>query len=492
MLQRGPDGAWILDPGIRGVTQSSGAVRPGYIFVAIRGLRYDGHAYANEAVARGAVAVVAERPLPLPSGVPLFQVDNGREALAELAGAFYGNPSRKLCLVGITGTNGKTTVAYLTEAIFRQHRWVTGMIGTVENRIAQERMPAVLTTPEPVELQGMLRRMVDAGVRVAAMEVSSHALEMGRVKGCAFDVAVFTNLHRDHLDFHPTFLAYREAKGRLFSEGLREGDKPSRHAVINADDHSAEYFVNRTAGRVVTYGIGNPAGVTARDLRELSWGTGFRMVTPEGECRVNLPLPGLFNVYNALAAAAVALTQGVDLPAIVAALEERPVIPGRYERLLTAEGVTAVIDYAHNPDGLRSILRAVGGEVKGKVISVFGGRGERDRGKRPLMGAVASRFADYLVLTTDSPYREDPERIAGEIAAGVRPGHRLGGYTVILDRGQAIAAALDLARPGDAVVITGRGHEGHQWFGERTIPFSDRETVEEIFGIKAKPSLVVS
>ena len=492
MLERGSDGTWILDPGIKGVTQSSGAVRPGYVFVAIRGLRYDGHAYASEAVARGASAVVAEKPVPLPPGVPLFTVENGREALAELARAFYGDPSGKLCLIGITGTNGKTTVAYLTEAIFRQQQWVTGMIGTVENRFGGERVPAVLTTPEPVELQGILRRMLDAGVQVAAMEVSSHALEMGRVKGCAFDVAVFTNLHRDHLDFHPTFLAYREAKVRLFTEGLREGEKALRHAVINADDHSAEYFIRRAEGTVVTYGIANPAQVVARELREVPWGTGFRLVTPEGECRVNLPLPGLFNVYNALAAAAVAMTQGVDLSTITAALEQRPAIPGRYERLVTAEGVTTVIDYAHNPDGLRSILGAVGSEVQGKVIAVFGGRGERDRGKRPLMGAVASRYADYLVLTTDSPYREDPEKIAGEIAAGVRLGHRLGGYTVILDRGQAIAAAINLARPGDAVVITGRGHEGYQWIGDRAIPFSDRQAVVEIIGAEANPSAGVS
>ncbi|MDA8145398.1 MAG: UDP-N-acetylmuramoyl-L-alanyl-D-glutamate--2,6-diaminopimelate ligase [Thermaerobacter sp.] len=461
-----PELGRLLSHQVRGVTCDSRAVRPGYLFVAIRGFRDDGHRYLADAVARGAAGVVVGGPCADP-GVPCWQVPDPRRALALAAAAFHGHPSRRLTLVGVTGTNGKTSVSYLLDSIFRQDGRRTGLLGSVVYRMANEAAVAHLTTPQATDIQAFLARALARGTDTVTMEVSSHALALERVTGCAFDAAVFTNLSRDHLDFHPSMEEYFRAKARLFHQ------PGAPLAVINQDDPYGRRLAALAAGRVLPYGLTNPGPLRVEHPSPGCRGWRFTLRFPAAREEVCLPLPGSFSLYNALAAATTAWGLGLSPSLIAQGLTRVGPIPGRYGERRVG-GVLTVVDYAHNPDGLTQVLRWYRERTPGRLIAVFGGRGERDRGKRPQMGSLASELADLVIITSDSPGREDPAAISAEVARGIRRGN----FRIILDRRRAVAAAMRHARRADTVVITGRGQEAFQKLPAGETPFPrDRELV---------------
>ncbi|HHW15129.1 MAG TPA: UDP-N-acetylmuramoyl-L-alanyl-D-glutamate--2,6-diaminopimelate ligase [Firmicutes bacterium] len=465
---------------VGGLAYDSRRVKPGDVFVCIRGLRTDGHFFVEEAVRRGAAAVVAERELPGPVRVPFVRVADSRAALGLMAAAFYGHPSRSLRMIGVTGTNGKTTTTYLVKAMLEAAGHKTGLIGTIRNLAGDEEIPTQRTTPESLDLQALLAHMRDVGCSHVVMEVSSHAIELKRIAGVEFDIGVFTNLTQDHLDFHGTFEAYRNAKGKFFT-GLGHSTKEGpRWAVINADDPSADFFVRVSTVPVRLYGLETGAEVRAEGVWLKPNGLGYRLVAPEGQIALALRLSGQFNVYNSLAAAAVGLSLGLPLETIRRGLESVPGVPGRFEVVDAGQPFTVVVDYAHTPDGLENLLRAVDSVNRGRKILVFGCGGDRDRGKRPLMGEIAGRLADYTIVTSDNPRSEDPAAICAEVAAGVAKTARgPEAYEVLVDRREAIERALAVAEPGDVVLVAGKGHETYQIFADRTIDFDDREVVRQ-------------
>lgn len=464
------------------IAYDSRRVEPGGLFVAIRGFRQDGHFFLPEALARGARAVVVDRPeVSVPPGIVKIVVPDSRQALPDLAAAFFGYPSRRLRVVGVTGTNGKTTTTFMSEAIFRAAGHKTGLIGTVENHVGDEVLPVERTTPESLDVEELFHRMTEAGVSHAVMEVSSHALELGRVKNVEFDVAVFTNLTQDHLDFHQTLDNYRRAKARLFEQLGRPGAKTGPcTAVINADDPSGEAMRRATSARILTYGVREPADIRAEDVDVQAQGVAFTLRAPNGTERIKLRFTGLFSVYNALAACGVGLAEGISLATIKTALEGLAGVPGRFELVQEGQDFAVIVDYAHTPDGLENILRTAKEFARGRIILVFGCGGDRDRTKRPIMGRLAVRYADRVFITSDNPRSEDPLAIIREIEAGARAEEgATGKYSLIPDRREAIREALAEARPDDVVLIAGKGHETYQIIGDRTLPFDDRQVARE-------------
>lgn len=472
------------DPGceISRVCYDSRRVEPGSLFVAIPGFRHDGHDFVAEALARGASALMVERPVPVDPQVPVLKVPGARAAMAQAACRLYRWPSRRLRVCGVTGTKGKTTTTHLIRAVLMEQGQRVGLLGTVHNYIGDEVLPVEHTTPESADLQELLDRMTAAGSAYAVMEVSSHALELHRVDGVEFDAAVFTNLTRDHLDFHADLDAYREAKGKLFRSLGAGAVKPGpKVAVLNADDPVSAYYRTLCAVPVMTYGVQSAADVMARDIRVTPEGAAYRLVTPKGELDLHLRLTGRFNVYNTLAAVAVALAEGVELEAVRRALERTQGVAGRLEPVVAGQPFGCFVDYAHTPDSLSNVLSTVRAFTAGRVIVVFGCGGDRDPGKRPQMGRIAARLADYTILTSDNPRTEDPEQILRQIEAGVlEVPDAAGRYEVVADRAAAIARAVALAGPGDVVVIAGKGHETYQIFRDRTIPFDDREVARHV------------
>ncbi len=489
---------------VTGLAYDSRAVTPGDLFFAVSGFRSDGHDFAAQAVRAGAAALIVERPLGL--GVPEIVLESARSAMAPVAAAFYGEPARELRVVGITGTNGKTTTAYLVRALLQAAGAQCGLLGTVKSVIGGRERPVARTTPEAIDLQADLRAMLDGGDRACAMEVSSHALELGRTDAIAFAAAVFTNLTQDHLDFHASMEDYFQAKRRLFVPAGAERSSPASRArlaplgeppavsVVNVGDP----YGRRLAAdieRVCTFAVDVPADYSATAVRCGLDGCSFTLATPEGTRAVALPMPGRFNVANALGALAVAHALGYELDVLVAALEHGVRVPGRFEPVHEGQEFAVLVDYAHTPDSLENVLRAArellhaAGHEDGRVLCVFGAGGDRDRGKRPLMGGIAARLADVVFITSDNPRSEDPERIIGEIMDGVPPSAggvrgyagtgedgRAGSASVrsIVDRRAAIEEAISTARRGDVVVIAGKGHEhGQEFAGGRKIPFDD-------------------
>jgi UDP-N-acetylmuramoyl-L-alanyl-D-glutamate--2,6-diaminopimelate ligase len=470
---------------VRGLTDDSRRVTAGCCFVAVRGLRVDGHRFIGQAVERGATAIVAEAPDPLPGGtVGRILVPDTRSALPRLADVYYGHPSRALRVIGITGTNGKTTTSYFCEALLRARGLETGLIGTIEYAIRGRARPAGQTTPEALELQGLLAEMVAAGVGGVAMEVSSHALELRRVDAVAFDVAVFTNLTQDHLDFHGTMERYAAAKARLFFELLGGGGKPGATAVLNADDPVGARWAARLPRPVLTFGLG--PGHALRPLTVAAEAHGIRLeaATPVGPVLVHSRLIGEHNVMNLLGAVGVGVALGLSADAIGTALARVTAVPGRFERVEAGQDFLVVVDYAHTPDALRRVLETARRLTPGRLGVVFGAGGDRDRGKRPLMGRVAATLADRIWLTSDNPRSEDPVAIIEEVAAGVVPPPR-DGYTKHPDRREAIHAALAWARRADTVVIAGKGHETYQIVAGQVLPFDDRLVAREFLTARA-------
>jgi UDP-N-acetylmuramoyl-L-alanyl-D-glutamate--2,6-diaminopimelate ligase len=461
----------VSDVDVSGVAYRSDRVRPGDAFFCIPGFAHDGHDFAGDAAARGAVAIVGQRRPDSVGDTPVVLVPDTRLALATAAANYLGRPSRQIAVVGVTGTNGKTTTTYLVDSIARAAGRTTGLIGTVETRLGDERVGAVRTTPESADLQDLLARMRDAGVDTVSMEVSSHAIDLKRVESVRFAVAAFTNLTQDHLDYHHTIEEYYSVKRRLFT------DLDVAERVINIDDvYGAAMAVELDA--VLTVGRDEDADVRAIDEEFLPASTRFTLVTPVGTELVELPLAAEYNVSNALVAAGCALALGIGLTAIVQGLRSAPQVPGRLERIDSGQGFGVFVDYAHTPDSLAKAARAVAAITPGRVIVVFGCGGDRDPEKRLLMGAAAGREADHVIITSDNPRSEDPVGIILQIEDGARETGV--SYEVIVDRRAAIQAALKQAARGDAVLIAGKGHEDYQIFADRTIHFDDREVARDV------------
>ncbi len=473
---------------ISGLALDSRRVRPGDVFFARLGQHADGHRFVSEAIRRGAAAVVATHADAAWQAVPVVVAADVPRCLARMAARFHGDPSRALTAVGVTGTNGKTTVTYVIEAIWRAAGIPAGVIGTIGYRHAGTVHPAPLTTPEAPDLQAEFAGMVGDGVQAVAVEVSSHALALGRVQGCHWDAAVFTNLSHDHLDFHHDLESYYRAKASLFLELLPASAKPDPVAVINVDDPYGRRLAREFHGRRVTFGWDPAATVHPRDLDRTLDGIRGTLSVAGDTVRVESALVGDPHVDNLMAAAGVAHGLGVSHAAIAAGFRACTLVPGRVERIASGNGVAVFVDYAHTPDALERVLSTLRPLCGGRLVSVFGCGGDRDRAKRPMMGEVAGRLSDAVILTSDNPRTEDPVAILRDIEAGVAraglaqaalaglcDGHR--GYAVESDRRRALAMALNVARPGDIVVVAGKGHEDYQIVGPERRSFDDRTEV---------------
>jgi UDP-N-acetylmuramoyl-L-alanyl-D-glutamate--2,6-diaminopimelate ligase len=473
------------NPEIRAIYYRSQAVTPGGLFVAIAGERVDGHAYIADAVARGAAAVVAERPAAV--AVPVIIVADSRRALAALAARFHGCPAEKLVIVGITGTNGKTTTAYLIERILQQAGFSVGVIGTIEYRFGGQVRKAPVTTPESLDLQALLVEMVRAGVTHVVMEVSSHAIAMHRIVDCWLDVGVFTNLSQDHLDFHRDMQTYWEVKKTLFTRHLNTGPKRDRAvAVINSNDPRGAALLRELNGHGLSVGSAGTNRVHPRGVVHDPAGQHGELVTPEGTIRFASPLVGRHNLENILCAVGTAVALGIPLDRIRHGLEALDAVPGRLQPIPNPSGKFVFVDYAHTPGALENVLQCLQPLARGRIICVFGCGGDRDPGKRPQMGEIAARMSDLAIVTSDNPRTENPARIIDQVLAGVRrvaahaysPAELAGGFTrrgyaVEPDRRRAISLAVLTARPGDTILIAGKGHETYQLLGERSIDFDD-------------------
>lgn len=470
---RGP-----LEVPIRRVITDSRQAQAGDVFVCLPGYtaeggesRADRHDFISDALQRGVSALVVDREVAAPPGVAVVRVGNCWEAVAELSCQLYGHPARALTLIGLTGTNGKTSTAFLTHALLRAAGRRTALLGTVKYLLGDEELAAPNTTPEAPRLQELLAAARASHLDTVVMEVSSHALELRRVHGLAFDVAVYTNLTQDHLDFHPDMEAYRRAKSRLFTALKAEGV-----GIINREDPHADYFIGCCPGKVLTYGRTAAADVYAVNVHSDVTGLAFRAVSPAGEVDLRLQLLGEYNVLNALAALAVGITQGVGLDTIRAGLEATRV-PGRFEMVDAGQDFGVAVDYAHTPDALENVLREGRKMNPRRLVVVFGCGGDRDRTKRPKMGRIAAEWADQVFITSDNPRTERPEAIVADIEAGLPADHAH--CQTIVDRTAAIHAAIGAAGPGDLVIIAGKGHENYQILGRERIHFDDREVAAQ-------------
>jgi UDP-N-acetylmuramyl-tripeptide synthetase len=458
---------------VSGIAYDSRKVQEGDVFFCMRGSSTDGHRFAGDAAARGARVVVADQEIALPHGVQLVRVTSPRRALARAAARLYGSPSRELLLVGVTGTNGKTTVSYQLQSILTASGRETGLLGTIEYRWGSERRIPRTTTPDPLEFQGALRSMVDLGCRAAVMEVSSHGIAQERIADAEFNVVVLTNISRDHLDFHGSFEEYRRTKARLFSEDAPFGE--NRIAVLNLDDPLGSELADLISLPRITYGISPMADVTVRVEEVRPEGTRIKLQMRGEEFAVRLNLPGRVNSLNAAAAAAAATAAGIGTTDICDGLEALEGVPGRLEAVREGQPFAVFVDYAHTPDALERLLAGVRELVSGPLTVVFGCGGDRDRGKRPLMGAIACRDADRIFVTNDNPRSESPQRIAEEILGGCGET----GVEVVLDRAEAIGSALADCPANGAVVIAGKGHEDYQIIGSERRHFDDREVARQ-------------
>ncbi len=481
-----------LSTEVESLTCDSRQVTSGTLFFALRGSRTDGHQYIKQAVAAGAAAIVLEDPGCAPDTVPWVQVADGRVSMAHLAARFYGYPTRELPLVGITGTNGKTTTTYLVEGIMQAAGMPAAVLGTISYRFGSTVIEASHTTPESTELQGIFRQLADAGAQAFVMEVSSHSLEQHRVDGCSFNVGIFTNLTRDHLDYHGSMEAYGAAKQRLFSE-LLQGD--SCRAVINLDDPAAEAFAAAAACPVITYGLAEGADITAQQLTSTVEGISGQLVLKGQQVPFHSRLVGSYNLSNILAAVATGVALGLTPQQIVSGIEQQKSVPGRLERVATTCGVTCLVDYAHTGDALENVLSTLKQLATGRIITVFGCGGDRDNGKRPIMGRIAAQYSDLAVVTSDNPRTEDPQRILEQIRGGITPlgvreyqlnecvpgGIRDKGFVVLENRREAIRRAAGLAQPGDILLLAGKGHEDYQIIGTTKHHFDDREEAAAAF-----------
>jgi UDP-N-acetylmuramoyl-L-alanyl-D-glutamate--2,6-diaminopimelate ligase len=460
---------------VAGLDYDSRRVCKGWIFFAFPGARTDGREFAADALARGAVAVVSESPAPEGLAAVWIRVEHGRRALAMAAREFYRRPDERIRLTGITGTNGKTTTAYLADSVFRAAGHVTAMIGTIEYHLAGRVIPAVNTTPESLDLMRLFDELERAGGSHATMEVSSHALALGRVFGLLFHTAIFTNLTRDHLDFHGTMDEYFAAKKLLFTGA---GAPPPPFAVLNRDDEAARALAVPESSEILWYGLGQDATVRARSVSSGFQGLRFDVQFRKLRFPVSSPLIGKINVYNILAACAAGLSHGIDPDIVARGIASCAAVPGRFERVDEGQPFVVAVDYAHTDDALRNVISVARGLSPKRVVTVFGCGGDRDRTKRPLMGQAAGELSDFVVLTSDNPRSEDPLDIINDALVGLRRTDTP--HVVEPDRSTAIARAIREARPGDIVVVAGKGHETYQVLKDKTIHFDDREVARAV------------
>jgi len=487
-----------LERAVAGLAYDSRRVKPGFVFFAIPGARSDGREFIGDALARGAAAVVAERPIQRAGDAAAIRVRNVRRTMGQWSARFYDYPSRGMRVAGITGTNGKTTVTYILESIFRAAGAAAGVVGTVNYRYRSSVLPAPHTTPESVDLHGLLADMARAGVESVAMEVSSHALELERVRGIDFDAAIFTNLTRDHLDFHGDMERYFHSKSKFFTDYLPASGKKKKSAVIHGSDPKGPELLEKSASLgldAVSYGRDVKWDVHPVDVAGDLDGLRGKLQMGDRTIAFTAQLIGATNLENILAAAAAAFAMGIEPDAIVRGVGALKTVPGRLEKVENERGVTVLVDYAHTPDALERALKLLRPLTRGRLIAVFGCGGDRDRGKRPLMGEAGARLADIAVLTSDNPRTEDPMRILDEVEAGAKktgarksqrteleagkPKFETGFYLVEPDRRAAIRYALTLARAGDLVLLAGKGHEDYQILGTQKIHFDDREVARK-------------
>ncbi|MFC2950199.1 UDP-N-acetylmuramoyl-L-alanyl-D-glutamate--2,6-diaminopimelate ligase [Virgibacillus sediminis] len=466
---------------VNSIEIDSRKVKAGSLFVCIEGSEKDGHHYAEEAARNGAVAILSEKRLEV--GTPTIIVPDTVRALAMLAVRFYGNPTSNIPLIGVTGTNGKTTVSYLLESIFSQWHKKTAIVGTIQMKVGEDTFPVPNTTPDALFLQRAFFEMKKRGIDQAIMEVSSHALDMGRIYGCDYDIAVFTNLSQDHLDYHKNLEDYLWAKSLLFSQmgNKYEAGNP-KFAVLNEDDPASRKLAKSTAQHVVTYGMKRNALVMAKHVRLTAEGTYFELVTPQGNMKIRSKLIGMFNVYNMLAACTAAIVSGVPLATIRDGLEKIQGVSGRFEPVFAGQSYSVIVDYAHTPDSLENVLQAISRFARRKIYIVVGCGGDRDRSKRPLMAKAALKYADYALFTSDNPRTEDPASILHDMTQGLEKGN----YEVIIDRKQAIKTAVSLAEEEDIILIAGKGHETYQQIGHTKYEFDDRKVAKDAIRAKEK------
>lgn len=459
------------DRNITGIASDSRQVTPGVAFIALKGAADDGHKYVMDAVSRGASVIVTQEPVSVPPDTCLIIAPNSRHVLAVMADLFYDHPSGRVKVIGVTGTNGKTTTTYLLRSILQVAGRKVGLLGTISYQIGDRVIPAPNTTPGALDVQKFLAEMADTGAEYAVMEVSSHALDQYRVDAVDFTCAIFTNITPEHLDYHKTFEAYLTAKGKLFRYLPREAV-----AVLNADDEHSITLAERSKATIVYYGVEKEAPYRAELLSMGLDGASIRLTTPAGTADLQTTLIGVHNVYNILAAAAASHALGIGLNEVSAGIAALDGVPGRLERVTEAKKFTAFVDYAHTDDGLMKVLAALKPLVDGRLITVFGCGGDRDRTKRPRMGRVAQELSDVVVVTSDNPRTEDPDAIIAEILTGATPSENL---FVEPDRKKAIEAACRLAGPDDVVLVAGKGHETYQILKDTVIPFDDRTVIRE-------------
>ena len=472
----------LCDVEITGITNDSRKVRPGYLYVAIKGYKADGHNFIKKSLECGAQAIVSEEKLSLDTSIPQIVVRNTRKALSSLSCCFYNNPSQKINVVGVTGTNGKTTTTFLTKSIIEKAGYEAGLIGTINYQIGEKMITAQETTPESVELQRLIAEMVEAKIKFAVMEVSSHSAIQHRIENIDFKTAVFTNITAEHLDYHKTISNYMNAKLELF-KNLRKDS----FAVLNADDEFSEYFADRTNAKILWYGIKNDADIKAEICRESTSDIMIKLKYSGKEIDMKMPFVGVHNVYNVLAAVASAISLGFELDVIKSGIETAPTVPGRLESVPCNRGFEVVVDYAHTPHALETVLQALRNLVKGRILLVFGCGGDRDKEKRPLMGRIADEKSDVFWLTNDNPRSEDPLNIIDGIKAGIKPGRS---FHTQINRHKAIADALSEATDGDLVLVAGKGHEKYQIIKDTITPFDDREVIKAILSGKADKHII--
>lgn len=469
---------------VKDVTQDSRQIKKGTVFVAIKGTSGDGHDYLTQAAQQGAIALVVEDEKNIPATYKgaIVKTTSTRAALDQIAQKFYDNPAQDLFCIGVTGTNGKTTITYMIEKILTHFGWPTGVLGTIDHHLGEHRWPSQLTTPDALTLQRRLKEFTALGARAVTFEVSSHALDQSRADSIPFKVAIFTNFTRDHLDYHGTMEKYFAAKEKLFHELLGEHENTAT-AILNGDDPAIRKI--RVHEGVTTWWYGTKdADFTFRILKSDLNGSLFHLSTPRGNTEIQLPTTGTHNVYNAVAATAAALAAGVSLSTAAEALQEFYGAPGRLEKVNNERGLYIFVDYAHTDDALRSVLRSlhelrVQGRQSGRIVTVFGCGGDRDKGKRPLMAKAAAEFSDAVIITSDNPRSEDPHAIIAQIQSGI-PSHWKGELQIEPDRRQALHRALQTAREGDVILVAGKGHEDYQILGKEKFPFSDTGVLAEL------------
>lgn len=468
---------------ILGISYDSNNIRDGFLFAAIKGEKTDGHKYIESALKNGAIALLVEDiPFNTPNDISIIQVEDTKFSLAKISANYFEHPTKEITLVGITGTNGKTTITYLLESIWKEMGKNAGVIGTVEYRYSGKKISSPMTTPESLDLMKLFRDMRTSGVECIAMEVSSHALDRKRVSECHFDTAVFTNLTQDHLDYHRTLENYLEAKKKLFSEVLRQSEKGEKFSIINIDDPYGKEIAKDSSGKIIYYSISNRCeGVHVEKASITPEGIWALFNTPWGKIEISSKLFGEHNLYNILAAAAAALSLGASIEAVETGISRVESVPGRLDKVENTYGITILIDYAHTPDALRNVLMAVRPLTPKRLILIFGCGGDRDPIKRPIMGRIGRELSDILIVTSDNPRTERPEFIVDEIEKGV---HEISSdnknYFRIPDRRDAIRKGIEIAASGDTVLIAGKGHETYQILGTKRIPFDDKDVAGNI------------